>query len=107
MFLAIDVGNTQTTLGLFDEDGSVAHGWRMATSHTDTSDMIDARLHGYFNKDGLDQARVTAAGSRSAISARRGTEGAEGAGPRPGRAAGFGSRYSPNARGSHSDSAGT
>ena len=62
MFLAIDVGNTQTTLGLFDEDGTVAHGWRMATSHTDTSDMIDARLHGYFNKDGLDQARVTAAG---------------------------------------------
>jgi len=62
MFLAIDVGNTQTTLGLFDEDGNVAHGWRMATSHTDTSDMIDARLHGYFNKDGLDQARVTAAG---------------------------------------------
>ena len=40
MFLAIDVGNTQTTLGLFDEDGTVAHGWRMATSHTDTSDMI-------------------------------------------------------------------
>lgn len=62
MFLAVDVGNTQTTLGLFDEDGSVAHGWRMATNRTDTPDMIDARLHGYFNKDGFDQTRVTAAG---------------------------------------------
>ena len=31
MFLAIDVGNTQTTLGLFDEKGRMLHGWRMST----------------------------------------------------------------------------
>ena len=62
MFLAIDVGNTQTTLGLFDEDGTLAHGWRMATVATDTSDMLHSRLWGYFMKDGLDMQRVDDAG---------------------------------------------
>ena len=46
MFLAIDVGNTQSTLGLFNDDGSLAHGWRMATAATDTSDMLHSRLYG-------------------------------------------------------------
>ena len=32
MFLAVDVGNTQTTLGLLDESGALVHGWRMPTS---------------------------------------------------------------------------
>ena len=43
MFLAIDVGNTQSTLGLFNEDGTLAHGWRMATAATDTSYMGQIR----------------------------------------------------------------
>ena len=54
MFLAIDVGNTQTTLGLFGEDGALAHGWRMATDASDTSDALHARLFSYFAKDGLE-----------------------------------------------------
>ena len=32
MFLAIDVGNTQSTLGLFDDEGQLAKGWRMTST---------------------------------------------------------------------------
>lgn len=69
MFLAIDVGNTQSTLGLFDEDGSLVRGWRMSTNTTDTSDMLHSRLWGYFGKDGLDLAAVTDAGVASVVPA--------------------------------------
>ena len=44
MFLAIDVGNTQTTLGLFDEKDQMLHGWRMSTDTTETADMLHGRL---------------------------------------------------------------
>lgn len=67
MFLAIDVGNTQATLGLFDGSGSLVHGWRMATSHTDTSDSLHARLWSYFAKDGLSLGCVDAAGVASVV----------------------------------------
>lgn len=82
MFLAVDIGNTQTTLGLFDtvasEVGAQARGtmpdaarsaapeaersgttpsavrqWRMATSRTDTSDSLHARLYSYFHMFGM------------------------------------------------------
>lgn len=69
MFLAIDVGNTQSTLGLFDEKGALVRGWRMATIAADTSDMLHARLWSYFAKDGLDLADVTAAGVASVVPA--------------------------------------
>ena len=36
MFLAIDVGNTQSTLGLFDDEGQLAKGWRMTSNASDT-----------------------------------------------------------------------
>ena len=62
MFLAVDVGNTQTALGLYDETGAPVMGWRMATVATDTSDMLHSRLWGYFAKDGLDLGTVTQAG---------------------------------------------
>ena len=69
MFLAIDVGNTQSTLGLFDQGGTLVHGWRMATSVRDTSDSLHARLWAYFQKDGLDLAYVDAAGVASVVPA--------------------------------------
>ena len=69
MFLAIDVGNTQTTLGLFDEDGRFAHGWRMSTTAAGTSDMLHSRLWGFFMKDGLDLDDVTDAGVASVVPA--------------------------------------
>ncbi len=48
MLLTIDVGNTQTTLGLFDKTHSIAKQWRMATDSTDTTDQLHERLFGYF-----------------------------------------------------------
>lgn len=69
MFLAIDVGNTQTTLGLFDDGGSLAHGWRMSTDAAETSDMLHARLWSFLAKDGLDLAAVTEAGVASVVPA--------------------------------------
>lgn len=62
MFLAIDVGNTQANMGLYDDDGRAAHGWRMSTVATDTADMLHSRLWGYFAKDGLSLDDVSAAG---------------------------------------------
>ena len=69
MFLAIDVGNTQSTLGLFDDAGSLVRGWRMSTTSTDTSDMLHSRLWGFFAKDGLSLDVVTGAGVASVVPA--------------------------------------
>lgn len=69
MFLAIDVGNTQTTLGLFDEGGALARGWRMSTTASDTSDMLHSRLWSFFMKDGLELDRVDEAGVASVVPA--------------------------------------
>lgn len=62
MFLAIDVGNTQTTLGLYDDEGTGLVGWRLATDASDTSDMLHAGLYSYFTKDGLSLDDVDDAG---------------------------------------------
>ena len=59
MLLAIDMGNTQTALGLF-EGSELACSWRMPTDHTLTKDEIHARLINYFLKDGHDLAQVDA-----------------------------------------------
>ena len=59
MFLSVDVGNTQTTLGLFDASGAVVRQWRMATDATDTADELHERLFGYFLMLGLGLADVT------------------------------------------------
>lgn len=69
MFLAIDVGNTQTTLGLFDGEGALVRGWRMSTDATDTSDMLHSRLWGFFAKDGLELGGVNGAGVASVVPA--------------------------------------
>ena len=69
MFLAIDVGNTQSTLGLFDDEGGLVRGWRMSTNASDTSDMLHSRLWGYFMKDGLSLSDVTAAGVATVVPA--------------------------------------
>lgn len=58
MFLSVDVGNTQTTLGLFEAEGALLRQWRMATDHTDTSDELHERLFGYFQMFGLDLSEV-------------------------------------------------
>lgn len=59
MFISIDVGNTQTTIGLYGSDGSASAGWRMATNRIDTSDELRERLLGYFSMDGHDISQVS------------------------------------------------
>src|SRR4051794_16680089 len=45
MLLAVDVGNTQTVLGLFEGEALVEH-WRIATEAHRTADEIAVVLHG-------------------------------------------------------------
>ena len=45
MLLAIDVGNTNTVLGMFDGDEVVEH-WRIATDPARTADEIAVVLQG-------------------------------------------------------------
>lgn len=59
VLLSVDVGNTQTTLGLFAADGECRHQWRMASQATDTADELHERLFGYFLMLGLDLGDVT------------------------------------------------
>ncbi len=52
MLLAIDMGNTQTSLGLFDGERLVS-AWRMPTDRSFTTDELHVRLHGYFRMYGM------------------------------------------------------
>jgi type III pantothenate kinase len=45
MLLAIDVGNTNTVLGLFDDD-VLMHSWRIKTDARETADEIELTLRG-------------------------------------------------------------
>ena len=67
MFLSIDVGNTQTTIGLFADDGLCLMCWRMPTLHTDTSDSLRSRLYGYFAMDDFPIAEVQDAAVASVV----------------------------------------
>ena len=67
MFLAVDVGNTQTTLGLFDGDANFVRQWRMATDHTDTADQLHERLFGYFQMFGMKLADVSSVAIASVV----------------------------------------
>lgn len=59
MVLAVDMGNTQTALGLFEGERLV-HSWRMPTDRTFTKDEINVRLQGYFRMYGLNLSCVDA-----------------------------------------------
>ncbi len=59
MFLSIDVGNTQTTLGMYDASGARVAGWRMVSDRANTADELRARLVGYLTMDGFDASDVT------------------------------------------------
>lgn len=48
MLLAIDVGNTQTTIGLFSESGDLTRQWRMQTDTASTIDELQMKLYTYF-----------------------------------------------------------
>ncbi|MDR2196937.1 MAG: type III pantothenate kinase [Coriobacteriales bacterium] len=66
MFLAADIGNTQTTLGLFDGEDILAH-WRVATIATDTADELAVRLHNLFTLSGLEVGLIDDIGIASVV----------------------------------------
>jgi len=53
MLLAVDVGNTQTVLGLY-EDGELVEHWRLASDRTRTGDELGVLLGGLLDPDGVD-----------------------------------------------------
>ncbi|QWT17529.1 type III pantothenate kinase [Collinsella sp. zg1085] len=58
MLLAVDMGNTQTALGLFDQD-TLIQSWRMPTDRSFTKDELHLRLLGYFQLHKLSLDIVT------------------------------------------------
>jgi len=52
MLLAVDVGNTQTVLGLFSGDVLEAH-WRISTNSVLTSDELRVKVGGLLGLDGM------------------------------------------------------
>jgi type III pantothenate kinase len=57
MLLALDVGNTNITIGTFEEDRLTAH-WRLRTVHERTTDEFGILLRNLFSLFSLDLARV-------------------------------------------------
>lgn len=53
MLLAVDVGNTQTVLGLY-EGGRLREHWRLATDRTRTGDELGVLLGGMLDLDAVD-----------------------------------------------------
>lgn len=53
MILAVDIGNTQTVVGLISESGPEAR-WRISTEPALTADEIRLRISGLFTLDGRD-----------------------------------------------------
>ena len=53
MLLAVDVGNTQTVLGLY-ADGELVDHWRLATERTRTGDELGVLLGGLLDPDSVD-----------------------------------------------------
>ena len=53
MLLAVDVGNTQTVLGLYDGD-RLTEDWRVATERTRTGDELGVLLGGMLDLDAVD-----------------------------------------------------
>lgn len=58
MLLVIDVGNTNTVLGLFDGEELVEH-WRLTSSQSRTIDEYGLLLRGLFSMSNIDMQQVT------------------------------------------------
>jgi type III pantothenate kinase len=66
MLLAIDVGNTNTVLGVYDGKRLLAH-WRLETSSRRTSDEYGILLRQLFEWSGIDPDRVDAVAVSSVV----------------------------------------
>ncbi len=62
MHLVVDIGNTETVLGLMDpENGELRAHWRLSTGTARTADEFDHLLHSLLARKGFDTAGVTRA----------------------------------------------
>ena len=52
MLLAVDIGNTETTIGVFD-DGELSHTWRVATQPERTADELALIINSFLRLDRL------------------------------------------------------
>ena len=57
MLLAIDVGNTNIVLGVFDR-GRLAHSWRLQTLRERTADEVGILVTQLFGQSGVDRSRI-------------------------------------------------
>lgn len=57
MFLAIDIGNTQTVIGIYDGK-RLDHMWRMSSNKSDTSDELRLKLVPLLSSEGIDTSDV-------------------------------------------------
>jgi type III pantothenate kinase len=58
MLLAIDVGNTNITLGLYESD-TLGPRWRIATNHQNMPDQYGLQFMGMLNHAGIDMADIS------------------------------------------------
>jgi len=58
VFFAVDVGNTQTVMGLYNGEQLLNH-WRVATVKTDTSDELATKINSLFSLEGLSCSLIT------------------------------------------------
>jgi type III pantothenate kinase len=66
LLLAIDVGNTQTVVGLYDGELLAEH-WRVASVRTQTADELAVELHGLLSVRGRGFGDVTATVASSGV----------------------------------------
>ena len=66
MLLVIDVGNTQTVIGIYDGE-TLLHMWRLATNKTDTSDELRLKVLPLLSMENLDASLVDGAAVASVV----------------------------------------
>src|SRR5262245_12144678 len=72
MLLAIDVGNTNIVLGVFDGD-RLAVSWRLATRRDQTADELGLLVDGVFGHSRVDRSTITAVVLSSVVPTLTGT----------------------------------
>jgi type III pantothenate kinase len=66
MLLTIDVGNTNTVLGVFDGEALLVH-WRLTTRREQTADEYGVLVRNLFSTSGLEPGRVDAVALASVV----------------------------------------
>lgn len=70
MLLAIDVGNTQTTIGLFEGE-ELVHMWRISSDVTKTTDELRVTLHGLLAMADIQSANIDGMALASVVPAAK------------------------------------